>query len=221
MLLVATLTALSGLSIALYTGAEIAAVSARPLWHQPAAPLLWFVTAFLAAVGFSLFVYLLMPKAISAKLSSFDLSLLKKTVSLSAVLALILVPIWAANNPTFSLYENAQWTQHLALLTAVLLGCIAWAFFSLHDRTRGLGLIGMMALSLVAAWLVRWVTMMQVQTIPKFDVGPYPYELPWGANGALGIAGMFGLWLALALLGSELVQYRAQTHPSSVLTHHE
>jgi tetrathionate reductase subunit C len=32
---------------------------------------------------------------------------------------------------------------------------------------------------------------------------------------------MFGLWLALALLGSELVQHRAQTHPSSVLTHHE
>lgn len=224
MLLVTLVTAVSGLSIALYTGAEIAMVRARPLWHQPAAPLLWFITAFLAAVGFSLFVYLLIPQARSAQLSCFDTALVKKTVSLSSVLALILMPIWAANNPAFSLYENAQWTLRLAILTAALMVCIVWALISLQDRARWPGLAGMMVLTLMTAWWVRWVTMMQVQTIAKSDVGPYPYQLEWGANGVLGIAGMFGLWLALALLGSELVQNRKSSsarHTSPVATYHE
>ncbi|GAM57535.1 tetrathionate reductase subunit C [Vibrio ishigakensis] len=53
--------------------------------------------------------------------------------------------------------------------------------------------------------------MIDVQTIPKFDVGPYPYELPLGGSGLLGIVGMFGLWIALALLGSELVQDKQLT----------
>ncbi|MDF4362001.1 tetrathionate reductase, partial [Vibrio parahaemolyticus] len=39
-----------------------------------------------------------------------------------------------------------------------------------------------------------------------FDAGLYPYQLTMDGNGWIGIIGMLGLWLALALLGSELVQ---------------
>ncbi|MFA0350218.1 tetrathionate reductase, partial [Vibrio sp. 10N.222.55.C6] len=46
---------------------------------------------------------------------------------------------------------------------------------------------------------------MEVQTIPRFDVGAFPYELPMGSSGLLGIVGMCGLWLALALFASEIV----------------
>ncbi|MDW1951446.1 NrfD/PsrC family molybdoenzyme membrane anchor subunit, partial [Vibrio sp. 812(2023)] len=51
MLTISAITVLSGLTIALYTGAEIAIVKSRSLWHQPASPILWFVTAFMGAVG--------------------------------------------------------------------------------------------------------------------------------------------------------------------------
>ncbi|MEZ9755655.1 tetrathionate reductase, partial [Vibrio splendidus] len=41
--------------------------------------------------------------------------------------------------------------------------------------------------------------------IPYINVGPFPYELPMGSAGLLGIIGMCGLWLALALFASEIV----------------
>ncbi|NMV42630.1 polysulfide reductase NrfD, partial [Vibrio parahaemolyticus] len=38
MLMVSVITVLSGITIAVYTGAEIAVVKSRSLWHQPASP---------------------------------------------------------------------------------------------------------------------------------------------------------------------------------------
>ncbi len=56
---------------------------------------------------------------------------------------------------------------------------------------------------MISAWAVRWVTMMEVQTIPRFDVGPFPLWTAYGESaGLLGIIGG-GLWLALALFASE------------------
>jgi len=218
LLAVAITTAVSGLTIAVYTGAEIMAVHSRPLWNQPASPLLWFVTAFLGAVGFTLVIWLLFPNKTSQEsLTHFDLSLLKKTVSLSGILSLVLVPIWASNNQTLSLYLSSEWVSHLAMISVVMLLSVIWAMFSLHQYPRKSSLVLMAMLALGAAWVTRWVTMMQVQTIAKYDIGPNPYQLSWGADGLLGIVGMSGLWLALALLSSELV---ASGHNRTTSTHH-
>ncbi|RJX75219.1 tetrathionate reductase [Vibrio sinensis] len=206
MLSCAVITVFSGLSIALYTGAEIAIVQSRSLWNQPASPVIWFITAFLGAIGFSLLIWLMIPST-SKKLTSSDTRLLRQTTTISGVLTLLLIPIWASNNANFALYGSPIWVKHIALLTTLLLGCVLLALFTLRDTKRHL--IGVLITSLIAittAWAVRWVTMMEVQTIAKFDVGPYPYDLPSGGNGLLGIIGMFGLWLALALFGSELVK---------------
>ena len=62
--------------------------------------------------------------------------------------------------------------------------------------------------------------MMEVQTIPKFDAGPYPYSLPMGSSGLLGILGMLGLWIALAMLASELVQPKRNHNDDTTLTNH-
>ncbi|MDF4797608.1 polysulfide reductase NrfD, partial [Vibrio parahaemolyticus] len=111
MLMVSAITVLSGITIAVYTGAEIAVVQSRPLWHQPASPILWFVTSFMGAVGFSLLIWLLLPSQ-SKTLTSGDNNLLKKSLVTSGVLTLILLPIWASNNSTFSLYSSEQWMHN-------------------------------------------------------------------------------------------------------------
>ncbi|MEJ2765100.1 NrfD/PsrC family molybdoenzyme membrane anchor subunit [Photobacterium sp. MCCC 1A19761] len=220
----AIVTALSGLTIALYTGAEIAVVASRPLWHQPASPLLWFVTAFLAAVGFTALIYSLLPsdRTHSAQLTPFDHRLLRQTTTSAAVLAFLLIPIWAANNPGFTLYERSDWIINLSVLSlSMLLAAVSsWLVLGRERQVSRLSLGLLTLTTLVAAWLTRWISMIEVQTLARFDAGPYPYQLPLGTNGLLGIAGMFGLWLALALLGSELIQGNAKTGTAPPDPHH-
>ncbi|MFA0086062.1 NrfD/PsrC family molybdoenzyme membrane anchor subunit [Vibrio sp. 10N.261.51.F12] len=221
MLSVAVLTVVSGLSIALYTGAEIAVVQARSLWHQPASPLLWFTTAFLGAIGFSLILWLLFTgREHRHALSATDIHLLKRSTTISAILAFILVPIWASNNASFSLFENHSWVVNLAIVSLSLLVCVLASRLILKDQYQPLGLVILALITLATCWVTRWVTMMDVQTIGKFDVGPYPYILPTGSSGLLGIVGMFGLWVALAMLASELVDSTEDTSVSTTLTHH-
>ena len=219
MLCVAIITVLSGLSIALYTGAEIAVVKSRSLWHQPASPLLWFVTAFIGAVGFALLIWLLIPSK-TKTLTMGDTRLLKQTTMMSGLLALLLLPIWASNNAPFSLYTEPEWLKNIAVMAFFLLMSVLLALFALRDLKNGLLrtlIFSVVALS--ATWAVRWVSMMEVQTIARYDVGPYPYDLPLGSNGALGIIGMFGLWIALALLASELIQPKRETASSAATQH--
>ncbi|MGF1681511.1 NrfD/PsrC family molybdoenzyme membrane anchor subunit [Photobacterium minamisatsumaniensis] len=221
MISMAALTVISGLTIATYTGAEIATIEARPLWHQPASPLLWFTTAFLGAVGFTLIIWFLLPaKAQHKTLTYSDLRLLKQTVILSCISALLLIPLWGTNNPTFSLYSDSQWLINIGLLSMVLLGSILLAVITLRENYRTAGLILMSFITLCGAWAIRWITIMEAQTIPKFDVGPYPYELPMNSTGLLGILGMLGLWIALGMIGSELVQSKnTQSSHASVSEH--
>lgn len=207
-LLAATATVFSGLTIALYTGAEIMVVSSRPLWNQFASPMLWFITAFMGAVGSALLLLMLFPKIKNeTTLTSADVRLIKTPLILSGLLAMILLPIWASNNASFSLYENSTWVVHLGVLSLSFLACILVAF--LADSITGLCRIKLGLISFVAiatCWYLRWVTMMEVQTIPKYDMGPYPYELPLLGSGLIAIVGIAGLWFAIALFASELIQ---------------
>jgi len=216
----ATITALSGLTIALYTGAEIYILESRPLWHQAASPLLWFVTAFIGAIGFALFVLSLFPIPTKANaLSQTDQRLIKHTLFFAATLGMVLLPIWISNNSYFSLYTNQAWLVRLASLAIGFLACIGIALFaskiSLYNRAQ---LLIMSATSLITCWYLRWVTIMDIQTIPKYDQGPYPYDLPMGAAGLLGIVGMLGLWLAIALFASEIVSIKTNSTANKSFT---
>jgi len=50
---------------------------------------------------------------------------------------------------------------------------------------------------LAAAWIFRWVVFMSVQGVPKYGAGLYLYDMPWGSDGLLGMAGVLGLCVAL------------------------
>lgn len=201
----AGLTVVSGLSIALYTGMEIYNVTTRPLWHQPASPLLWFVTAFLAAVGLAMLLLTMMPTK-NISLTELDKKITQKTMMVSAVAAFILMIIWSSNAGEHSLFMQSEWVVNLGCLLVLFSICAVISRFVLSasfSRTQALGFAILMILT---AWFLRWVTLMDVQSIPKYDVGPYPYELPMGVNGLLGMVAMAGLWIALAALASELIR---------------
>ncbi|MUJ36733.1 NrfD/PsrC family molybdoenzyme membrane anchor subunit [Aliivibrio fischeri] len=212
---VAFITVISGLSIALYTGAEIAIVESRPLWNQAASPLLWFITAFLASIGFTGLLLFIFPSEKTSSsmndssIKSGDLSLVKRVVTISSILAFILIPLWASNNPTFSLYENSDWVTRLSILSLSFMACFLSAQYIKSLSRMTVALVSI--ITLCSSFYLRWVTMMNVQTIPKFDVGAYPYELPMGGSGLLGIIGMFGLWVALALAVSEIINTTKST----------
>ncbi|MCV5868939.1 hypothetical protein OFN61_27140, partial [Escherichia coli] len=89
--------------------------------------------------------------------------------------------------------------HNIALLTFVVLGCVLLAFiFFLRDPQKSasarfrhvIGLSFVSGAALASAWLIRWFTIMEVQTIAKFDAGLYPYQLTMDGNGLIGIIGM-------------------------------
>lgn len=215
LVLIAAITSLSGLSIALYTGTEIAVLTSRPLWHQPAAPLLWFTSAFLGAIGFTVFIWMLFPTQVRQQLRLGDLHIVHRTTTICALLSFTLVPIWASNGAYLSLYLLHDWVNHLAVMTISLVLCFIVGLMEFKARTARLRAMLLASITLGTTWVIRWFTMMEVQTIPHFDVGPYPYELPLGSSGLLSIVGMFGLWIALAFIASEIMQQNKRLHSIS------
>ncbi|WP_261817749.1 NrfD/PsrC family molybdoenzyme membrane anchor subunit [Vibrio gallicus] len=198
---------IAGLSIALYTGAEISVVAAQPLWHQLASPMLWFITAFLGAIGFTLVMWLLIPRSQQENtMTMTDVRLLKHTSISSGLLAGVLTFIWALNNGNLALFEDPTWLGWIILWGLTLFSMSLASIALLRGEITNSKVICLALLALLACWITRWVTLIEVQTIPKYDVGPYPYSLSLGSNGLLGIIGMLGLWIALAIASTALVQ---------------
>ncbi|NEX89348.1 polysulfide reductase NrfD [Aeromonas rivipollensis] len=208
----ALMAALSGLSIALYTGLETMVVAARPLWHTPWLPWLLALSALLAAQS----ALLLLNRLLTGWQQGTEAGLLRQIRPTLALLAFSLLG-WAlfggaSAAEASALYRlDPSWrlAAHWLLLTLGLLGLLlAGHRFSPRLQTWGLGLL---ALHLV--WGLRWLVLIQGQLAPKYGAGVYVYQIAWGPAGMLGILGTFGLLLALLVALSELV--RAPALPSA------
>ncbi|WP_404837044.1 NrfD/PsrC family molybdoenzyme membrane anchor subunit [Aeromonas media] len=208
----AVVAALSGLSIALYTGLETMAVQARPLWHTPWLPWLLALSALLAAQS----ALLLLNRLLAGWQQHTEAGLLRQIRPTLALLALSLLG-WALSGGASAAEASAlyrldpSWrlAAHWLLLTLGLLGLLLLAGARLSPRLQTWGL-GLMALHLV--WGLRWLVLIQGQLVPKYGAGVYLYDIAWGPAGVLGILGTFGLLLALLVALSELV--RAPALPS-------
>lgn len=201
----AVVAALSGLSIALYTGLETMAVQARPLWHTPWLPWLLALSALLAAQS----ALLLLNRLLAGWQQHTEAGLLRQIRPTLALLALSLLG-WALSGgasaaEAAALYRlDPSWrlAAHWLLLTLGLLGLLLLAGSRLSPRLQTWGL-GLLALHLV--WGLRWLVLIQGQLVPKYGAGVYLYDIAWGPAGVLGILGTFGLLLALLVALSELV----------------
>lgn len=206
MRIVAAITVVSGLSIAVYTGSEVYTVASRPLWHQLISPVLWFISAFPVAAGMTAVMLCLMPE-INAHAQ--DYGLLKKTTLLTAFVSLLLLPLWIVNGDGLTLLHYTQWQWRFALLCLLFLLLIvsAWRLIS---RPRALLIFA--GCGLAAGWYIRWVTLLNVQSIPRNDAGLFPQTLSLGSDGLLGILAMAGLWLALAAITSSVSEFTTDSN---------
>ena len=189
--------------VAVYTGAEVAVVRARPLWNTSLLPLQFIVTAFAGAAGLALvFNYF------SARNTAVTHTL-ARVLAASQFLALGIGALWLALGlsglsathaqalaevgPSANWQLSAAW----AVAATVLTGVLAW-------KRPGAGLlIGLLALH--SAWMMRWSIFIGGQEVPKTGAGYYSYSLPLGPEGLLGIVGTAGLWVFLFVLITTLL----------------
>ncbi len=206
--LMAMMTLILGMIIALYTGAEVAIVATRELWSSYLIPVFFFTTALLAASSLSLLLAYLMHE------DNVTLTSLSRYSRWSALLSLAVLAYWfvlaiftngAEARSLVLLQHSTQWQLNLGLL--VLLFAVTAFFASGSSKLILLAALG----GLVVSWFSRWLIFIDGQTIPKYGAGFYTYELPWGTEGLSGILGIFGLWLFLAIVLYQILPWKNRT----------
>lgn len=200
----ALLCALSAISILLYTGREVSILRAQPLWFSLWLPVFIFLTA-CQSIPPLLAMWLWREPQYQPSLAGWQFANL-------AVLALVTM-LWASgDNP------SAQALRHWAIQSPLIAAfpLILWlALFGLTLLmwTKRLP-VSVVAIQVVAAltlcWSVRWLLLMQTQTLPKYNVLANPYSLPFGSEGLLAIIGTFGLWIAAIIAIREGVRWLEQ-----------
>lgn len=58
----------------------------------------------------------------------------------------------------------------------------------------------MVLLALLLTWVVRWILLIEVQRLAKYNALINPYELTWHIDGAIGILSVFSLWLCISIV---------------------
>lgn len=185
--------------VALYTGAEVAVVRARPLWHTPFLPLQFLATALAGATGLVLLLN---------RLAADGDHNVERVVNRLLAVALGAVMLFGGLWLALGLFGLER--THADALASVA-GSEAWRvtavwavaatavpFVIAVAKPVGTGLLtGLIAVH--SAWMFRWTVFIGGQTVPKTGAGFYEYALPAGPDGLLGIVGTAGLWLFLLL----------------------
>lgn len=193
---VALATLLSAFSILLYTGREVSVLRAQPLWYSLWLPWLLLLTA-IQAVPPLLAYWLRQEPQWQPRLARYQ------AVSL-LLLCLSALGWWLdGSRSSVALHSLATqgavwlWTGIAFVGLTLLLLALAW-----RARIQALGSNGLRVqcvAALLLCWGVRWMLLMQTQTLPKFNVLTNPYVLPLGSEGLLAILGTLGLWIALII----------------------
>lgn len=202
-----------GLLVALYTGAEVMIVKARPLWHTYALPLMFMITAMTGAAGMTHILNWLnfnnspqIARQLNYVLVAFSL------------LAIILGALWmisgamgyseSANKAISLLQSDVHWRKVLIteVIFVLLVLILARRSIRLASFKRA-WIIGLIAM--YGSWLFRWMIFIDVQRVPKYGTGTYSYGIPLGHEGLLGIIGSAGLLIFLFVILSTLVPWKS------------
>lgn len=186
------LTIISSILILLYTSMEVYNVAARPLWNQPyLIPLIIFSALPSALMLVHFAIYLATGKTQTITMKPLMLCSL-------VLLALTVAAINFYSTDTH--YDLSLLWQHrpsVAFTSAVWVITLILALISgRHLVMQSLLLITALALTA----MVRWVLLLEVQTVAKYNALMNPYHFNWGVDGALGMLSVFGLWVAVSVI---------------------
>lgn len=202
-----------GLGILLYTGSEVVVVKARALWNTQWLIVNLAATALMATSAAILFVQakVLRAEPVEQQLA-LRLFLAATTLTGLGALGWALTGWWLAS-PSFIeftrlLSQFAYWQSVFVASVVVGLGLLLATLAMLQRPHRIVYAVWLAPFALLAAWSFRWAVLMDVQSVPKYGAGLYPYELPLGSDGLLGIVGIFGLWLAVLIILPSLFSSR-------------
>ncbi|MYN14490.1 tetrathionate reductase [Pusillimonas sp. TS35] len=210
MRLISPLLVVSALTITLYTGAEIMAVRARPLWHTLWVPANLALTGWLATVGVAFVLERFLPTVLRPGVQALELL---RRLGLALASALIVVALaWAftgirGGNPSFDAalrLWQAFPVWRLAMAGSAVFGvAMLGALLAGRPRLSSGGYILALGVGLAgSAWAFRWTLFMGVQGVPKYGAGLYLYNMPLGGDGLLGMLGIAGLCVALVAMAS-------------------
>lgn len=195
---------LSAASILLYTGREVSVLRAQPLWYSLWLPWLLLLTA-VQAVPPLLACWLRHEPQWQPRLAGYQ--------AVSLLLLCFSCLGWWLDGSTSSAALHRLASQGVVwrlagiavVVSILLLLALAWRVRS--QALGAKGLLGQCMVALLLCWGVRWLLLMQTQTLPKFNVLTNPYVLPLGSEGLLAILGTLGLWIAL-IIGIRELQHQ-------------
>ncbi|MBK5928219.1 NrfD/PsrC family molybdoenzyme membrane anchor subunit [Rhodobaculum claviforme] len=218
------------LPVALYTGAEVAVIRARPLWHTEYLPVMLVATGIVGAAG----LVVVLNRATGLRDRITDAQMLA-VIAGALVLAGLVAVGWLAQGLAMSrggsvatALEAVRADPHWRALALWGLAAGAGLFAAaagLRVAGRDMGWLSGLILGLVAlhvAWMFRWTVLMEVQTVARNSAGAQDYVLALGSQGLLGIIGSFGLWLAVVLIVNLFIPWRAALpvpHPTGDTRH--
>ncbi len=210
------LTAIAAILVLVYTGAEMAVVRARPLWHTPMLPLLYLTTGLGAAAGLCLLLNRILgdgDKLVTLQLSHYLMAFMVLTLVLQ--IAWLVSGLGGESTSGQVVLRMATEYKPVSFILLWMVGgtllplLLAW--LKPESMWWAIGI-----LAVLGGWLFRWNMFIAGQQIPKTGAGFFSYDFPLGHEGLLGIGGSLGLWVFLVLLITTLVPLQGMNKDSSV-----
>ena len=188
----ALLCGFSAISILLYTGREVSILRAQPLWFSGWLPLFIFLTA-CQAIPSLLALWLWREPQYQRPLARWQLFSLV-VLAWVTLLWVYSDKLWASgDNPSGQALRHwAVQSPSIALLPVTLwLLLFGLALFNGRKTFSTPVIATQVLIALTLCWSVRWLLLMQTQTLSKYNVLANPYALPLGSEGLLAIIGTF------------------------------
>lgn len=188
---------LVGVAIFIYTGNEVYTVEARTMWHTWAFPVLMFLTAL---VGIFPFLQLMLFRETDRLYRMATLQL----VSIGLLLVTTIFWLVSGSDSAQSLLKLMQhddkWIFLNVGLGLLFVATTAFAFVHINRRLSFKAIMAQAITSLTLMWFIRWVWLMEVQLLPKFNSTLNAYDIPLGHFGIFSILTSLGVFIILTVL---------------------